>query len=70
LNCEILQLGNANSLVLCVEVDERGERLHSDLAKDIVPGIKAPAIPHGLQVQRGVDAVVEYLTENIPKFLS
>jgi len=39
------------------------------LAKEIVPGIKAHAIPHGLQVERGPDAVVEYLTENIPKFL-
>jgi hypothetical protein len=39
------------------------------LAKKIVPNIKTHAIPQGLQVERGPDAVVEYLTENIPKLL-
>jgi len=34
-----------------------------------VPGIKTHAIPQGLQVEHGPDAVVEYLTENIPKLL-
>jgi len=39
------------------------------LAKEIVPGIKTHAIPEGLQVEKGPDAVVEYLTENVPKLL-
>ena len=38
-------------------------------AKDIVPGIKTHAIPQGLQVERGPDAVVEYLKEQIPSLL-
>jgi uncharacterized heparinase superfamily protein len=38
-------------------------------AKDIVPGIKTHAIPQGLQVERGPDAVVEYLKEQIPNLL-
>lgn len=39
------------------------------LAKEVVPGIKTYSIPQNLQVEHGPDAVVEYLTENIPKFL-
>jgi len=38
-------------------------------AREIVPDIKTHAIPQGLQVQRGPDAVVEYLEEQIPKLL-
>lgn len=39
------------------------------LAKSIVPGLKTHAIPHGLQVEHGPDAVVEHLTEQIPLIL-
>lgn len=39
------------------------------IAKDIVPGIKTHAIPQGLQVEKGPDAVVEYLKEKIPGLL-
>ncbi|KAK4944193.1 hypothetical protein LTR10_016306 [Elasticomyces elasticus] len=39
------------------------------IAKDIVPGIKTHAIPQGLQVEKGPDAVVEYLKEQIPGLL-
>lgn len=38
-------------------------------AREIVPDIKTHAIPEGLQVQRGPDAVVEYLEEKIPSLL-
>ncbi|CAM1508328.1 Fc.00g051760.m01.CDS01 [Cosmosporella sp. VM-42] len=38
-------------------------------AKEIVPDLKTHAIPTGLQVERGPDAVVEYLIEEIPKLL-
>ena len=38
-------------------------------AKQIVPDVKTHAIPQGLQVQRGPDAVVEYLEEQIPGLL-
>jgi hypothetical protein len=33
------------------------------------PGIKTYAIPHGLQVEKGPDAIVEHLVENVPKLL-
>lgn len=40
------------------------------IARENRPGIKTHAIPQGLQVEKGPDAVVEYLLENIPKILS
>ncbi|CZS92715.1 uncharacterized protein RAG0_03239 [Rhynchosporium agropyri] len=36
------------------------------IAKETVPGIKTMAIPQGLQVENGPDAVVEYLKEKWP----
>lgn len=36
------------------------------IAHEIVPGIKTMALPQGLQVQRGPDAVVDYLIEKVP----
>lgn len=39
------------------------------LAKSIVPDIKYHAIPTGLQVERGPDAIVEYLVEKVPPLL-
>ena len=38
-------------------------------AREIMPDIKTHAIPQGLQVQKGPDAVVEYLKEQIPVLL-
>ena len=32
-------------------------------------GIKTHAIPQGLQVEKGPDAIVEYLLENVPLLL-
>lgn len=37
--------------------------------RDIVPDIKFHAIPYGLQVAKGPEAIVEYLTEQVPKLL-
>jgi hypothetical protein len=39
------------------------------IAKDVVPGIKTMAIPQGLQVEKGPDAVVDFLKENWPKLV-
>lgn len=36
------------------------------IARKIVPGIKTMAIPTGLQVEKGPDAVVEFLKEKVP----
>jgi hypothetical protein len=35
-------------------------------AYEIVPGLKTFAIPKGLQVEKGPDAIVEFLIENLP----
>lgn len=40
-----------------------------ETAREIVPNIKTHAIPQGLQVERGPDAVVEYLEQQIPSLL-
>ena len=39
------------------------------IARSIVPDIKTHAIPQGLQVSQGPDAVVAHLKEEIPKLL-
>lgn len=38
-------------------------------AKAVIPDIKTHAIPQGLQVQRGPEAIVEHLVEKLPKLL-
>ncbi|KAL1624194.1 hypothetical protein SLS54_004124 [Diplodia seriata] len=40
-----------------------------ETARKIVPDIKTFALPQGLQVERGPDAVVEYIKENLPALL-
>ncbi|KAL2004840.1 hypothetical protein VTN00DRAFT_3113 [Thermoascus crustaceus] len=39
------------------------------IARTLRPGIKTHAIPHGLQVEKGPDAIVEYLVEKVPPLL-
>ncbi|KAL1297155.1 hypothetical protein AAFC00_004731 [Neodothiora populina] len=38
-------------------------------ARSIVPNLKTFSLPQGLQVERGPDAVVEYIKENLPGLL-
>ncbi|KAK8254317.1 hypothetical protein IWZ00DRAFT_529595 [Phyllosticta capitalensis] len=38
-------------------------------AKQICPGIKTFALPQGLQVEKGPDAVVRYIEEHLPALL-
>ena len=40
-----------------------------EIARQTVPGIKTLALPQGLQVGRGEDAVVEYIKEKLPTIL-
>ena len=47
---------------------EQSQSIHAE-AKSIVPGLKTFALPQGLQVERGPDAVVEYIEENLPKWI-
>jgi hypothetical protein len=39
------------------------------IARSVVPGIKTTALPQGLQVEKGPDAVVEYLMEKVPTLI-
>ncbi|KAK3902766.1 hypothetical protein C8A05DRAFT_33518 [Staphylotrichum tortipilum] len=39
------------------------------IAKEIVPDLKTFSLPQGLQVEKGPDAVVEYIKENLPALL-
>ncbi|EAQ87944.1 hypothetical protein CHGG_04563 [Chaetomium globosum CBS 148.51] len=39
------------------------------IAKEIVPNLKTFSLPQGLQVDKGPDAVVEYIKENLPSLL-
>lgn len=47
---------------------EEAKQIH-EMAKSIVPDIKLHAIPQGLQVEKGPDAIVEYLVEKVPPLL-
>lgn len=47
---------------------EEAEQILST-ARSIRPDIKTHAIPHGLQVDRGPDAIVEHLLEKVPALL-
>lgn len=44
---------------------EQSSQIFSE-AREINPAVKTLAIPQGLQVERGPDAVVEWLLENVP----
>lgn len=39
------------------------------IAKGIIPDLKTFSLPQGLQVEKGPDAVVEYIKENLPSLL-
>lgn len=47
---------------------EEAEKIQS-IAREARPGIVTYAIPHGLQVERGPDAIVEHLREKVPSIL-
>ncbi|AEO66733.1 43b83a37-754e-4deb-b8df-581d303ac215 [Thermothielavioides terrestris] len=39
------------------------------IAKEVVPDLKTFSLPQGLQVEKGPDAVVEYIKEHLPAVL-
>jgi hypothetical protein len=47
---------------------EQGSEIQA-IACSAVPGIKTMALPQGLQVEKGPDAVVEYLIERVPSLI-
>lgn len=47
---------------------DEAKEIHA-VARSLIPDIKHHAIPTGLQVERGPDAIVEYLVEKVPPLL-
>lgn len=47
---------------------EESAEMHG-IARTVSPGIKTHAIPQGLQVREGPDAIVVHLSEALPKLL-
>lgn len=47
---------------------EQSQKIQAE-AKSIVPGLKTFALPQGLQVEKGPDAVVDFIIENLPALL-
>lgn len=47
---------------------DEAEKIQST-AREVKPGIVTYAIPHGLQVEKGPDAIVEHLCETVPSVL-
>ncbi|KAK3078496.1 hypothetical protein LTS18_007359 [Coniosporium uncinatum] len=47
---------------------EQSQRIR-DGAQEIVPGLKTYALPQGLQVDKGPDAVVEHILEKLPSII-
>ena len=39
------------------------------IAKEVVPNVKTFSLPQGLQVQKGPDAVVDYIKEHLPSLI-
>lgn len=48
--------------------DEQGQQAIAD-AKSVYPNIKHLALPHGLQAEKGPEAVIAYINEHLPKVL-
>jgi hypothetical protein len=45
-------------------------RLIQSIARDIVPGIRTFAVPQGMQVKKGPDAVIEYVEGNLDEIIN
>ena len=40
------------------------------IARSVKPNIKTHVIPHGLQVEKGPDAIVEHLVNKLPELIA
>ncbi|GIZ38537.1 hypothetical protein CKM354_000195300 [Cercospora kikuchii] len=61
---------NQPDLLFCASMwsAEEAEQILS-IAREVNPNIITYAIPHGLQVEQGPDAIVEHLTQKLPPIL-
>lgn len=48
---------------------EQASAIHAEAKEIVGPRLKTFALPQGLQVQKGPDAVVEFIKENLPALL-
>ena len=48
---------------------EQAKEIHATAREIMGPKLKIMALPQGLQVERGPDAVVEYLVEQLPAMI-
>lgn len=48
---------------------EQAKAIHDEARSIMGPQLKTFALPQGLQVERGPDAVVEFIEENLPGLL-
>ncbi|KAJ9134263.1 hypothetical protein NKR23_g10175 [Pleurostoma richardsiae] len=58
------------NIICCASMwtPEESAQMHS-IARSVIPDIKTHAIPQGLQVKEGPDAIVAHLEEVFPKLL-
>lgn len=69
--CHLLDLKRKEGVLTCLKfcasmwTKEESDEIQR-IAKETVPGVKTIAIPHGLQVEKGPGAVVEFLKEQWP----
>lgn len=70
LHTKIVSLVLTIVLKFCASMWTAEESRHIEtLARETIPGIKTYAIPHGMQVEKGPDAVVEHLKVKVPLVL-
>ncbi|KAJ6169150.1 hypothetical protein N7497_001993 [Penicillium chrysogenum] len=62
------RINTMNSSAPLCGLPEEAQQIHQ-IARSVRPDIKLHAIPQGLQVERGPDAIVEHLLEKVPVLL-
>lgn len=65
----MLLTGPSLQLTASMWTDEQAAHIHDVARKVMGPKLKVMALPQGLQVERGPDAVVEYLVEKMPQLI-
>ncbi|KAJ5671406.1 hypothetical protein N7507_000533, partial [Penicillium longicatenatum] len=67
-NCEDIRYLVVIMFSASMWTDEKAKQIYA-IARSINPTIKLHAIPNGLQVERGPDAIVEHLCQKVPPLL-
>jgi hypothetical protein len=64
LDCSLIQ----KQLTASMWTPEEAQQIIA-IAKEVIPDLKTFSLPQGLQVEKGPDAVVEYIKEHLPSIL-